>query len=198
MSGTKAYDPSALEKASGLRWTEIVAGLDAAGGAALDHAALARVAEDLLTGRVDTVGWWAQGAAVGYEQEIGRRRPGQRSDGAWSASASKTFPGDRDTALAAVEQVFGGQERSRGALFGVPFAGEARTSSTEKWRYWRVDLADGSKVSVTIGAKAPGKDGAEKSSIGVEVAGLPDEGSVATRKAELKELLAQVVGLNGR
>jgi hypothetical protein len=38
----------------------------------------------------------------------------------------------------------------------VPFAGEPAVSRTEKWRYWRVSLADGTRVTVTIGEKPGG------------------------------------------
>ena len=43
------------------------------------------------------------------------------------------------------------------AFDGVAFAGEPSTSRTEKWRYWRVTLADGSRVTVYFSAKPDGK-----------------------------------------
>ncbi|MDQ3982558.1 MAG: DUF4287 domain-containing protein [Actinomycetota bacterium] len=35
-------------------------------------------------------GWWAQSVTVAYEQERGMRAPGQRADGTYSVSGSKT------------------------------------------------------------------------------------------------------------
>lgn len=39
--------------------------------------------------------WWAQGLTVAIEQHIGRRVVGQTCTGTWSASVSKTVPGER-------------------------------------------------------------------------------------------------------
>ena len=46
--------------------------------------------------------WWAQGIAVGYEQHTGRRKPGQRADGTFEASASRRVPLTQQDALDAV------------------------------------------------------------------------------------------------
>lgn len=58
-----------------------------------------------------------------------------------------------DATLAAVEAVAAGRDE----LAGIPLAGEPRTSATEKWRYWRADLADGSKITINIQNKTNGK-----------------------------------------
>src|SRR5699024_7143057 len=71
-------------------WTRRI---DEAGGRELDHAAIAR----LLPERWEISEWWAQGVTVAYEQLIGRRVVGQSSDGDFSASASRTVPGDPDS-----------------------------------------------------------------------------------------------------
>ncbi len=42
-------------------------------------------------------------------------------------------------------------------LNGVAFANKPRTSTTDKWRYWRVELADQTKVTIVIGNKGAGK-----------------------------------------
>ena len=58
-------------------------------------AGLAAAAHTLFRGKVDNAGWWAQTAAVAYEQQIGRRVPGQLGDGTFQVSVSKTVPGSR-------------------------------------------------------------------------------------------------------
>ena len=151
---TRPGSTAAIESATGLPWSQISAALDAAGGADTDHAGLAAAAYTLFRGKVDNAGWWAQSAAVAYEQQIGRRLPGQVSDGTFQVSVSKTLPGDPAQVLAAVETLMAG----RTGLGGVDFAEEPTTSGTEKWQYWRAKLADGTRVTATIGAKAPTRD----------------------------------------
>ena len=151
---TRPGSTAAIESATGLPWSQISAALDAAGGADTDHAGLAAAAHTLFRGKVDNAGWWAQTAAVAYEQQIGRRLPGQVSDGTFQVSVSKTLPGDPAQVLAAVETLMAG----RTGLGGVDFAEEPTTSGTEKWQYWRAKLADGTRVTATIGAKAPTRD----------------------------------------
>jgi len=51
----------------------------------------------------------------------------------------------------------------QGALDGVPYAAEPAVRRTEKWRYWRVPLDDGTKVTVSISAKSGGGAGAAPS-----------------------------------
>jgi hypothetical protein len=45
----------------------------------------------------------------------------------------------------------------RKELGGVRVSREPRQSVTEKWCYWRCGLQDGTRVTVTIGAKTPNK-----------------------------------------
>jgi hypothetical protein len=55
----------------------------------------------------------------------------------------------------------------------VLFAAEPAVSRTEKWRYWRVLLADGSRVTASFSAKA----GGESCVLGIEhdkLAGRPE------------------------
>ncbi|GAA4284692.1 hypothetical protein GCM10022261_22230 [Brevibacterium daeguense] len=179
----------AIEKATGLSWEAVTAVLEEAGGKDLAHPVLAETAHELFRGRVDNAGWWAQGAAVAYEQQIGRRVPGQRGDGSFQTSVSKTFAGDPDAALAAVAALLSGREE----LAGVPYAEAPRTSATEKWRYWRSTMADGSRVGITIGAKAARRsEDPEKSTIGIQVDRLPDEDSAARWRAWFRELVKEL------
>lgn len=64
-------------------------------------------------------------------------------------TVSRTVLGDMDTALADwCDKV--GQPQN---INGVKLSSVIRTSQAEKWRYWRCDLVDGSKVSVNIQTK---------------------------------------------
>ncbi len=177
---TRSQDTAAIARATGRSWAEISGALTAAGGESLSHRELAAVAAELFTG-IDNPGWWAQGAAVAYEQQIGRRLPGQRADGSFEVSVTKTVPGDPDEALAAFET----RMAARTELGGVPFADAPVTSRTQKWRYWRVPLADGTRIAVTIGARRPGASG-----VAVQVSRLTGPEAVETWREHVRSLLA--------
>jgi len=91
--------------------------------------------------------------AVAYEQHIGRRVPGQSGDGSYSVSASRTVSGSLDDALARWIEVVGVPSE----ISGVAVESTPETSATEKWRYWRCSLVDGSRISVNISLKSPDK-----------------------------------------
>lgn len=85
------YGDDAIRNGSGKTWAEWREVLDAWGAPEKTHTEIARyVANDL---GVDE--WWAQGVTVGYERLIGRREVGQRLDGSYSASVSKTIAADQ-------------------------------------------------------------------------------------------------------
>lgn len=138
-----------FESATGRSWEEWVAFLDSIGARQLSHAEIARRILD--TGLAS--GWWSQSITVAYEQHIGRRAPGQDRGGAYSASATKTCAGSLDEVLARWVDFM----KDREELGGIAVGRGPDTSVTEKWRYWRCGLEDGSRVNVTIGEKAPGK-----------------------------------------
>lgn len=77
---------SAIRNATGMGWDEWRAILDDWGAADREHAEIARY----VATEHGVPDWWAQGVTVGYERMIGRREAGQRNDGSYSASASKT------------------------------------------------------------------------------------------------------------
>lgn len=82
---TRISNEKILEN-TGKGWIEWVETLDAWGGRAKTHAEIARYVHELGVGE-----WWAQGVTVQYEQIIQRRVVGQRSDGSYSGSASKSI-----------------------------------------------------------------------------------------------------------
>lgn len=177
---TRSQDTAAIARATGRSWAEIADAFAAAGGESLSHRELADIAAGLFTG-IDNPDWWAQGAAVAYEQQIGRRLPGQRADGTFEVSITKTVPGDPDDALGAFEALMAG----RSELGGIPFAEAPVTSRTQKWRYWRVPLSDGTRIAVTIGTRRPGASG-----VAVQVSRLTGPEAVETWRERVRSLLA--------
>lgn len=79
-------------------------------------------------------------------------------------------------------------DEQRAAFDGVSFAAEPTISRTEKWRYWRVPLADGSKVTVYISAKPAG--GAAL--LAVETAKLSSRDDIARWKSFWKAYLSEL------
>ncbi|WP_196258748.1 hypothetical protein [Pelagibacterium limicola] len=146
---TKPVDTSILAGKTGRSWEQWLAFLQNIDAEHMSHAAIA----ERIVATGDASGWWAQTITVAYEQHIGRRQPGQRSDGSHEVSVSKTVPGSPDDALA-LWKVRAGALETDGS---VEFAEPASTSGSQKWRYWRRPLADGSRLNVTIGEKPGGK-----------------------------------------
>lgn len=152
---------SRLEGGTGVELATWVERLDAHGARDLDHTAIARH----LVEEHGIDGWWAQGVTVADEQLIGRRVVGQSCEGTFSASASRTVPGDMDTVQAALDAFLTAERR---AELGI---GEGSLSSTPTWRYWRAAGDDGSRVSLNITAK-DGAGESARSTLAVEHKGL--------------------------
>lgn len=149
----KSTNTSAIASGTHRPWEDWIELLDAAGARELKHSAIATLALEAMPEEASQKEWWAQGVAVAYEQHAGLRVPGQTSAGDFHASASRTIASDKDSVLQAWEELVD----SPTEFNGVPVDGEPSTSSTEKGRYWRVRLADGTRVSVNISDKQPGK-----------------------------------------
>lgn len=149
----KSSNTAAIASATGRPWEEWIALLDREGARELKHTAIARLTLQHMPESVEQREWWAQSAAVAYEQHTGLRVPGQSCDGDFQLSTSKTVAGDKDSALDAWVALAGDREE----FGGVAVESEPSTSSSEKWRYWRVPLADGTRVALNFSDKAVGK-----------------------------------------
>jgi hypothetical protein len=149
MMSVKPVSTEAIGRKTGRSWEEWLAFLEQVGAADLSHKEIARLIKD--TG--DASGWWAQTITVAFEQHIGRRAPGQMADGSLQVSASRTLPGAPEEIYARLLEHL----RGMSALAGVDLAGEPRTSVTDKRRYWRATLTDGSAVTIAVEAKGSGK-----------------------------------------
>lgn len=183
-NAVKPTNTSAIEKATNRAWADWVSLLNDAGADEMPHAEIAVLAQSKLSADLGNPGWWAQSVAIAYEQQLGRRVPGQKSDGTFAASVSKTFAGSRQDSLVALAGAVLRADDD-GGLDGVRLAGEPRTSETEKWSYWRGDFADGSRASISISDAVGGK-----AKISVEHGKLPSPEEGARWKAAWKGLLA--------
>jgi len=176
---TAPASTAAIARATGVPWSEWAARLDAAGGGALDHRGLVAAARRDL-GHIDNPDWWAQGVAVAYEQHIGRRAPGQRQDGTFEATASRTHGGTLDEGAAAWRTLMAGRDRIGDAVF----AGAPTETTTPAYRRWRVTCDDGTRLLTQVSLRG------DRAVIAATWSGLPDAGEKDSRRALLRELLA--------
>ncbi|MGK0722875.1 hypothetical protein [Leucobacter sp. W1478] len=187
-----------IETATGHSWREWTEWLEGQGASTLTHSELARLAlarirqleieRHAVTGKPLNDGWWAQTIAIDYEHDHGLREVGQGHLGTFAASASKTLHAPLDETLRAWLDVMQGVD----AVDGVPFAEAPSASATEKWRYWRVSLADGTRAQVDISSKAVPEGASAKSVVSVQHSKLNSAEDIPPRKMAWKELLARL------
>ena len=163
----------AVVSATGKTRDEWFALLDDAGATGWKHQAIATwLARDQ---GVDP--WWAQGVTVGYEQARGIRLPGQRQDGTFEVSVTRTIAGDVEPALRALAVVVTAQT-------GVePLA----LNLEAKYPTARFTLEGGEFLLASASAR-----GAGKTSIGLVRGRMPNGDDLADVKATLRSWLDSV------
>jgi hypothetical protein len=125
-----------VERATNRSWDEWLTFMDAIDAEHLGHKQIALKVFEELEGTIERLGWWTQAVTVAYEQHIGRRVPGQRPDGTFQTSVSKsTTLGmqelmDRWTAFAADD------ETVQGIVVGA-----LKVSGTDRRITWRTKAA---------------------------------------------------------
>lgn len=149
---TKPSNLSSIEAATGKPWVEWVQWLNEAGAADLAHPEIAELIHGALKGKIDSPGWWAQNVTVAYEQHIGRRKPGQRNDGTYELSVTKTLAGTREDVFALWKEAYGLIKEFNGRAIS-----DVRTSITPLRSYLRYDLIDGTAITVAVEKKAPAR-----------------------------------------
>jgi hypothetical protein len=155
-----------IRERTGRGWEEWFDTLDEWGAAERPHKEIARWVAGQLA--IEPLGWNAQAITVSYERARGLREVGERSDGSFTATVSKTV-------AVPVE-----------ALYDA-FADESLHERTAtRPRSARFDFGDdGSRVHVTFLAK-----GDAKSTVALEHTRLPDAAAVDRMKAHWRDRLA--------
>ncbi|HZK06421.1 MAG TPA: hypothetical protein VFC82_11355 [Actinomycetaceae bacterium] len=127
--------------------------------------------------------WWAQGITVAYEQARGLRSPGQRSDGTFDASASKTLP-------ISLEELwpFLTDEDRRSGWLGPDFVMTGETPGKS------VRLARGEHHRVVLNFYGPAPVGTPsgKTRVQAQISNLPDSEAAAAAKDEWKAALGRL------
>jgi hypothetical protein len=181
-------DDTPVMKATGRELHEWFAILEEHEARDLPHKDIAH----LLSSEYGVPGWWSQNVTVEYEKHIGRRETGQTQGGDYEATVTRTFPGTMDAVLDRWTAQLPA-DPAAATIDGIEFAGEPSVSKTEKWRYWRVSLADETRVTVTISEK-PGdaKAGGPASTLSVTSSRLPTRDDVARWKVFWKSYLDEL------
>ena len=167
---------AALKAKTGCTWERWVHALDRVQAYTWPHR---RIAEYVYT-KYKTPDWWSQTVTVGYERIKGLRAIGQRRDGGFETSKSKTFA----VPLARLYRAF---SDARTRTRWLPEANlEVRTARANK--SMRITWADRTSVEIGFFGK-----GAAKSQVAVQHSRLPDH-ATATR---LKQYWAERLGALG-
>jgi hypothetical protein len=170
---------AALKKATGCTWERWVKALDRVKAATWSHSAIAEYVYEKY--KVD--GWWAQNVTVGYERIRGLRAIGQRRDGSYEATRSKTIG-------APLGRLFRAWSEKRQRARWLPGVDLVVRKAT-KDRSMRITWTDGTSVEVGFYAKGP-----KKSQVAVQHTKLADKAAQARLKAfwtERLEALGQVL-----
>ncbi len=152
-----------VERATNRTWDEWLEFMDGIDAKNLDHKAIALEVYDELAGTIEQPGWWTQAVTVAYEQYIGRRIPGQRSDGTFQTSVSRSTPLGMAELMDTWQQFAAGDEAVREVVDGEP-----RVSGTDRRITWRTKAADGSSVIVTSEPKKNGTASLVVNQIGLQ------------------------------
>ena len=174
---TGVVGDDAMTAATGHPRTHWFTLLDEQGATAWRHRDIAA----WLVGTHGVDAWWAQGITVGYEQERGIRVPGQRQDGSFEASTSRTLPLD---VAAAYRLVAEPGARQRWLDVPVDVTGETADASV-RWT-----MPDGSRVVCRV---QPVRDGAAR--VVVQHARLADADAVVGSKKIWGERLDRLAAL---
>jgi hypothetical protein len=176
---SRGISPQSIEKATGRSWDEWLALFDSIGASSLTH-------KEITTKLIEmgiTIPWWTQMATVAYEQHIGRRVPGQLCDGKFAVSVNKTLNGTMDDAIT----LWAAAAAKPDATAGVEIVRGPEVTQTEKWRYWRAALADGTRLNVNVYEKSPGK-----AALSVQHEKLESEDLVELWRAHWKSVVAEL------
>jgi hypothetical protein len=164
---------TAIRKGTGHDWSHWVEVLDAFGNA--DHAAMVR--------HINSFGlpsWWSQNVVVGYERIRGLRVRGQRRNGKWNMSKSRTF-------AIPVAGLYKAWSDARTRKKWLPAKVTIRTATPSK--SIRLTLEDGLIVAVGFVDKGP------KSAVAVQHDGLGSKADADRLKLFWTECLENLAAL---
>lgn len=150
---------------TGCTWERWVRALDRKGAEKMSHRAIA----GLVSEKYKVDGWWSQTVTVGYERIKGLRARGQRRDGTYEASKSRTF----NVPVTTLFDAWADARIRRRWLNGETV--KVRIATAPK--SMRLDWADRSIIAVGFLPK-----GESKSAVAVQHTKLPDRETAQSLK----------------
>jgi len=159
-----------IEQATHRTWNEWLTFLESVDAKQLGHREIVDKVFEQLTGKIESAGWWSQAVAVAYEQEIGRRVPGQRSDGSFETSVSRATKLGMQELMDAWAK-FATKDKEVQALI----MSDVKVGGTDKRLTWRTKGRDGSAIIVTSEPKANGTASIIAQQGGLQTQELKDE-----------------------
>jgi len=135
---------AAVKKATGCTWESWVNALDYAKADTLAHAEIAKYVKK----HFKTPDWWTQMVVVGYERIKGLRAHGQRRDGTYEVSKSKTV-------AAPIGDLFDAFKDAQRRAEWLDAPVEVRSATKNK--SIRIRWSDGTPVDVGLFSKGAGK-----------------------------------------
>jgi hypothetical protein len=164
-----------IKEQTGCTWERWVRALDRLGAAEMSHREIATIVSKKY--KVD--GWWSQTVTVGYERIKGLRARGQRRDGSYEASKSRTF----NVPVKTLFDAWADPGVRRRWLNG----GGVRVRTATAPKSMRLDLGD--RTIIAVGFLAKGKS---KSSVAVQHTKLPDRETADRLKQYWSERLSEL------
>jgi hypothetical protein len=165
-----------LKASTGCTWERWVKALDRVEAHAWAHRKIAQYVRE----KYHVGDWWTQTVTVGYERIKGLRAKGQRRDGSFEASKSRTFPAP----LGRLYRAFRDAPTRARWLPGIGLT--IRTATREK--SMRISWPDGTSLDVGFARRGPGR-----SQVALQHAKLPDR-ETALR---MKQFWAERLGALG-
>jgi hypothetical protein len=170
---------ASIKAKTGCNWEKWVKSLDYYGADKMSHGKIA----ELVNKKFNVGDWWTQTVTVGYERIKGLRARGQRRDGSYEATKSRTF----DVPVTTLFEAWADKAMRDRWLNGTSV--KVRTATAPK--SIRLGLADGGILAVGFTPK-----GKTKSAVAVSQAKLPDRKTAERQKqywAERFEALREVL-----
>jgi hypothetical protein len=167
----------AIKAKTGCAWEKWVYVLDKWGAAEKTHTAIATHVHEKY--KID--GWWSQAVTVGYERIRGLRARGQRRDGKWETSKSKTV-------AVPIDELFEAFATPKARARWLPNVALTVRKATPN-KSMRVTWPDGTNVEIGFLAKG------EKSQVAVAHTRLASKADADERKQFWAERLAALAEL---
>jgi hypothetical protein len=161
-----------IQEKTGCTWEKWVKSLDYHGAERMSHRDIAK----LVSEKYKVPSWWTQTVTVGYERIKGLRARGQRRDGTFEASKSRTF----NVPVQTLYDAWADARMRKRWLDGAEI--KIRTATSPK--SMRITWSDGNIIAVGFYPKGP-----DKSSVAVQHPKLPDRATADSLKKYWSERL---------